>query len=45
VANLFLNVGHGALGWTLAAGSARLVRDAVARRAPTIDAAPYALAA
>lgn len=36
LANLFLNVGHGALGWTLAGGSARLVCDVVARRAPTI---------
>jgi D-amino-acid dehydrogenase len=45
LANLFLNVGHGALGWTLAAGSARLLCDAVAARAPTIDAAPFALAA
>lgn len=45
LANLFVNVGHGALGWTLAAGSARLVCDAIARRTPTIDAAPYALRA
>jgi len=41
--NLFLNVGHGALGWTLAAGSARLVCDVVAKRAPTIALAPYQL--
>jgi D-amino-acid dehydrogenase len=39
--NLFLNVGHGALGWTLAAGSARLVCDVIARRTPTIPLAPY----
>ncbi len=39
--HLFLNVGHGALGWTLAAGSARLVCDAIAGRAPTIDVKPY----
>jgi D-amino-acid dehydrogenase len=45
VPNLFLNVGHGALGWTLAAGSARLVCDAIAARTPTIDPAPYALPA
>jgi D-amino-acid dehydrogenase len=42
VANLYLNVGQGALGWTLAAGSARLVCDAIAGRPPTIDAAPFA---
>jgi len=41
VEHLYLNVGHGALGWTLAAGSARLVCDAIAGRAPTIDAKPY----
>lgn len=42
VRNLYLNVGQGALGWTLAAGSARLVCDAVAGRPPTIDATPFA---
>lgn len=41
VEHLYLNVGHGALGWTLAAGSARLVCDAIAGRAPTIDVKPY----
>lgn len=41
VEHLYLSVGHGALGWTLAAGSARLVCDAIAGRAPTIDARPY----
>jgi D-amino-acid dehydrogenase len=41
VRNLHLNVGHGSLGWTLAAGSARLVCDAVAGRASTIDARPF----
>lgn len=39
--NLFLNVGHGALGWTLAAGSARLLCDAIAQRSPTIPAESY----
>jgi D-amino-acid dehydrogenase len=39
--HLYLNVGHGALGWTLAAGSARLVCDAIAGRTPTIDVKPY----
>jgi D-amino-acid dehydrogenase len=41
IANLVLNVGHGALGWTLAAGSARLVCDVVAKRAPTIPLMPF----
>jgi D-amino-acid dehydrogenase len=34
---LFLNTGHGALGWTLAAGSARLAADLIGRRTPAID--------
>ena len=42
VEHLYLNVGHGALGWTLAAGSARLICDAVSGRTPTIDVKPYA---
>ncbi|MGB3427769.1 MAG: FAD-dependent oxidoreductase, partial [Burkholderiaceae bacterium] len=45
LANLYLNVGHGALGWTLAAGSARLVCDLLARRAPTISMTPFQLSA
>lgn len=34
--NLMLNVGHGALGFTLAMGSAQVVTDLVAGRAPAI---------
>ena len=37
VANLYLNVGHGSTGWAMACGSARIVADLVARRAPQID--------
>jgi D-amino-acid dehydrogenase len=44
IRNLFLNTGHGHLGWTLAAGAARVVADLVLRRKPDIDPAPYALA-
>ncbi|MDE2092157.1 MAG: FAD-dependent oxidoreductase, partial [Gammaproteobacteria bacterium] len=36
-ANLFFNTGHGPLGWTLGAGSARLVADMIAGRQPEID--------
>lgn len=36
-ANLYLNVGHGMLGWTMACGSARVVADFIAGRAPEID--------
>ncbi len=35
-ANLFLNTGHGTLGWTQAAGSAHIVTDYVEGRAPEI---------
>ena len=37
VQNLYLNVGHGALGWTLALASGRIAADAVARRRPEIS--------
>lgn len=36
-ANLFLNTGHGHLGWTMACGSARVVADLVSGTAPEID--------
>lgn len=38
---LFLNTGHGSLGWTLACGSGRLVADLVAGDEPEIDAGDY----
>jgi D-amino-acid dehydrogenase len=41
--NLFLNTGHGTLGWTMACGSGRLLADLVDGRAPAIDPAPYAI--
>lgn len=34
--NLFLNTGHGTLGWTLACGSARLLADLVSARRPEV---------
>ncbi len=34
--NLYLNTGHGTLGWTMAAGSGRVVADIVLGRAPEI---------
>ncbi len=40
--NLLLNLGHGSLGFTLSAGSARLLADLVAGRAPGIAAQDYA---
>jgi D-amino-acid dehydrogenase len=40
--NLFLNTGHGSLGWTLSAGSADLLAGIV-EGTPPINAAPYSL--
>jgi D-amino-acid dehydrogenase len=37
VANLFLNLGHGSTGWSMACGSARVVADIVAGATPQID--------
>jgi D-amino-acid dehydrogenase len=37
--NLFLNVGHGHMGWTMAFGASRIVADLVQGRTPEIDAA------
>ncbi|AXK62816.1 D-amino acid dehydrogenase [Burkholderia sp. IDO3] len=35
-ANLFLNTGHGHIGWTMSHGSARITADLIARRTPEI---------
>ena len=35
--NLFLNTGHGTLGWTMACGSGRALADVVAGRTPEVD--------
>jgi D-amino-acid dehydrogenase len=35
--NLFLATGHGTLGWTMAAGTARVIADLVSGRKPAID--------
>jgi D-amino-acid dehydrogenase len=37
--NLFMNTGHGTLGWTMAAGSAKLVSDIINENTPSIDLA------
>jgi D-amino-acid dehydrogenase len=36
VRNLFLNTGHGHIGWTMSHGSARITADLIAGRAPAI---------
>lgn len=35
--NLFLNTGHGTLGWTMACGSGRAVADLVTEKVPDIS--------
>ncbi len=35
--NLFLNTGHGTLGWTMACGSGRLIAEIISDRFPSID--------
>ena len=37
IRNLFVNAGHGHLGWTMSCGSSRVVADLVAGRKPEID--------
>lgn len=43
VGNLFINAGHGTLGWTMAVGSARLVEAMVEGRPMPIEAGNYAI--
>ena len=45
VRGLYLNTGHGALGWTMAVGSGLLLADLIADRRPAIDPAPFLPAA
>lgn len=40
--NIYLNTGHGALGWTLATASGKVVAEQVLGLSPTHDAAPFA---
>lgn len=43
VEGLWLNCGHGHLGWTMAAGSASILADRMLGKSPEIDAAPFLL--
>jgi D-amino-acid dehydrogenase len=43
VKNLFLNTGHGTLGWTMAAGSGRVLADMISGRTPDIDTSDLGL--
>lgn len=44
IGNLWINTGHGALGWTLAAGSGQLLSDLMTGGSPRVNPEAYALA-
>jgi D-amino-acid dehydrogenase len=43
IKGLYLNTGHGTLGWTLSAGSGRLIADLVSNREPEIEHVDFAI--
>ena len=43
ISGLFLNTGHGTLGWTMSTGSARIIADLVGGQRPPIDAGDLAV--
>ena len=43
IANLYLNTGHGTLGWTMATGSGRVLADMISGRRPEIDTSDLGL--
>ena len=43
LSNLWLNTGHGTLGWTMAAGSGRVIADLISGRTTEIDASDLGL--
>ena len=43
LSNLWLNTGHGTLGWTMSCGSARLLADLVSGKTPDIQSDDLAL--
>jgi len=44
VENLYINTGHGHLGWTMAAGSGKAVADLIAGKPSAIELSDYTLA-
>jgi D-amino-acid dehydrogenase len=44
IAGLFVNTGHGTLGWTMSTGSARVISDLVSGHEPDIDVRDLAIA-
>jgi len=43
IPNLFVNTGHGTLGWTMACGTGALLADLLTGKQPAIDPAPYSV--
>ncbi|PNU06704.1 D-amino acid dehydrogenase [Novosphingobium guangzhouense] len=43
IPNLFLNTGHGTLGWTMACGSAHVIADIIGGRRPAIETSDLAI--
>ncbi|MFC3443609.1 D-amino acid dehydrogenase [Sphingobium rhizovicinum] len=43
IPNLFINSGHGTLGWTMACGSGHVIADIVSGRQPAIESADLAI--
>jgi len=41
IPNLYLNIGHGPLGWTLACGSGLALAELISGGRPSVDLAPY----
>jgi D-amino-acid dehydrogenase len=41
IANLWLNAGHGHMGWTMACGSSRILVDRMLGRQPELDDSPF----
>ena len=44
IPNLYLNTGHGTLGWTMSCGSAQVVSDLIGGRPTDIDASDLSIA-
>jgi D-amino-acid dehydrogenase len=42
IKGVYVNAGHGPLGWTLACGSGRLIADLMTGRRPDLDPTPFA---
>jgi D-amino-acid dehydrogenase len=42
--NLYLNTGHGTMGWTLSCGSSRLLADLISGKTPELNPADYNIA-